>query len=92
MSHDLIRVRAEDLRQVQADVDGVRYTQQGGYFRMRPDHAKAHLNHGNLPAPSAALPVGRAGGYRCTNLACGFGSFFTACSRCQAPCAREGGM
>lgn len=88
MSHDLVRVRAEDRRQVQAEVNGRRYTQRDGYFHMRPDHAKAHLAHGNLPAPSAALPVGRRGGYRCTG--CGFGSFFTTCSRCGSPCEREG--
>lgn len=86
-THDLVKVRAEDRRQVQADVNGRRYTQRDGYFHMRPDHAKAHLTHGNLPLPSAALPVGRAGGYRCVR--CGFGSFFTTCSRCSGTCVRE---
>lgn len=87
MSHDLVKVWAEDRRQVQADVNGRRYTQRDGYFYMRPDHAKAHLAHGNLPNPSAAGPVGRAAGYRC---ACGFGSFFNTCSRCGGACGREG--
>ncbi len=88
MSHDLVKVRAEDRRQVQADVNGVRYTAKDGYFHMRPDHAKAHLVHGNLPAPSAALPVGRRGGYRCVQ--CGFGTYFKTCSRCGGGCEREG--
>ena len=87
--HDLVKVRAEDRRQVQADVNGRRYTQRDGYFQMRPEDAKVHLAVGNLPAPSAALPVGRSRGYRCTNEACGFGSFFVTCSRCQSPCLRE---
>jgi hypothetical protein len=90
LSHDLVKVRAEDRRQVQADVNGVRYTARDGYFHMRPDHAKAHLAHGNLPLPPAALPVGRAGGFRCAG--CGFGSFFTTCSRCGGVCGREGGV
>ena len=89
MSHNLVKVGAEDRRQVQADVNGVRYTQRDGYFHMRPDHARAHLAHGNLPNPAAAGPVGRRGGYRCTS--CGFGSFFTTCSRCQGVCEREEG-
>jgi hypothetical protein len=90
LSHDTVKVRAEDRRQVQADVNGVRYTARDGYFQMPPGHAKAHLAHGNLPAPAAALPVGRSGGYRCTNVQCGFGSFFKTCSRCGGSCEREG--
>lgn len=88
MRHDLVKVRAEDRRQVQTDIGGVRYTQRNGYFRMRPEHVKHHLAAANLPAPSAVLPVGRSGGFRCTK--CGFGSFFTTCSRCQGACEREG--
>lgn len=89
MSHDLVRVLAEDRRQVQTDVGGRRYTARDGYFRMRPDHARAHLTFGNLPTPSAAGPVGRRRGYRCPS--CGFGSFFTTCSRCNGHCEREEG-
>lgn len=87
MSHDLVRVPAEDRRQVQTDIDGHRYTQRDGYFHMRPDHARVHLKHGNQPTPAAAGPVGQAAGYRCE--ACGFGSFFTSCSRCGGSCGRE---
>ena len=88
MSYDLVKVRAEDWRQKQADVNGTRYHQRGGYFHMKPADARLHLQVGNLPSPSAALPVGRAGGYRCAG--CGFGSFFTMCSRCGDACEREG--
>lgn len=84
-----MKVRAEDPRQVQTVINGVTYSQNRGYFEMPDHHARAHLNSANLPTPAAALPVGRSGGYRCTSQACGFGSFFTTCGRCQAPCVRE---
>ena len=90
MRHDLVRVMAEDRRQVQQEIDGTRYNQHDGYFYMKPEHVKAHLNHGNLPTPAAAGPVGRRGGFRCP--ACGFGSFFLTCSRCGAQCEREAAM
>lgn len=84
---DLVRVSAEDRAQVEADVNGTRYRQRDGYFQMKPEDAKVHRQVGNLPATPAAAPVGRRGGYRCT--ACGFGSFFVTCSRCQGACERE---
>lgn len=87
--HDLVKVGAEDRRQIQADVGGMRYTQHKGYFEMPPEHAKIHREVGNLPSPSAAGPVGKRGGYRCTSACCGFGSFFVKCSRCGEPCERE---
>lgn len=87
MRHDLVKVRAEDRRQIQADVGGVRYQQHNGYFHMAPEHAAIQRETGNLPLPSAALPVGRTGGYRCPG--CGFGSFFVTCSHCQSQCERE---
>lgn len=85
--HDLVRVRAEDRRQVEAEVDNTRYYQRDGYFHMKPEHVTAHLAAGNLPSPAAAGPVGRRGGYRCAD--CGFGSFFVTCSRCHGTCIRE---
>ena len=84
---DLVKVSAEDRKQVQADVNGTRYTQRDGYFHMAPQDAAYHLKVGNLPTPSAVLPVGRRRGFRCT--ACGFGSFFVTCSRCESACERE---
>lgn len=82
-----MRVAAEDRRQVAQVVNGVEYRAKRGYFDMPDAHAKAHLAAGNLPTPAAALPVGRRGGYRCVE--CGFGSFFTTCSRCNGECVRE---
>lgn len=90
----LVRVRAEDARQRQAEVDGTRYNFRGGYAYMHPAHAKAHNEAANVPMPAAAGPVGRGAGYRCTS--CGFGSFFTTCGRvvdgvrCGGHCVREG--
>lgn len=87
MRHDLVRVPAEDRRQVQTEIDGTRYFAHGGYFHVKPEHVKTHLRVGNLPTPAAAPPVGRRDGYRCSD--CGFGSFFTTCSRCHGNCTRE---
>lgn len=88
MGSGLVKVSAEDRKQVEADVNGNRYRQQGGYFHMRPADARIHLEVGNLPTPPAVLPIGRRAGFRCTT--CGFGSFFTTCSRCCGSCVREG--
>ena len=86
---DLRRVPAEDRRQVQTEIQGVRYTQRDGYFEMPPGAEKLHRQSANLPAASpAAGPVVRRHGFRCDD--CGFGSFFTTCSRCGGTCTREG--
>ena len=82
-----MRVAAEDRRQVATVVGGREYRARDGYFDMPDGAAKLHLKAGELPAPSAALPVGRQGGYRCAE--CGFGTFFTTCSRCGGTCERE---
>jgi len=82
-----MRVSAEATRQVAQVINGTEYRADKGYFDMPDHHARAHLNASNLPTPAAAGPVGRRAGYRCTG--CGFGSFFTECGRCGAPCERE---
>ena len=85
---DIVKVPAEDRRQVQTDIGGVRYAARDGYFQMPETHAKLHRQAGDLPASSpAAGPLGRSVGYRCTG--CGFGSVFTTCGRCGGPCERE---
>lgn len=85
---ETVRVSAESSAQVATTINGVEYRARKGYFDLPPDAAKAHRAFGNLPTPSAIGPVGRSGGYRCE--ACGFGSFFVTCSRCQGECTREG--
>ena len=88
---DLRRVPAEDRRQVQTEIQGVRYTQRDGYFEMPPGAEKLHRQSANLPKTSpAAGPMSRRFGYRCDNPECGFGSLFTTCSRCKGTCSREG--
>lgn len=80
------RIRAEDLKQVSTVIDGRRYDARRGYFEMPDRDARMHAQSANLPMPSAALPVGRRSGFRCE---CGFGTFFTTCSRCGGSCERE---
>jgi hypothetical protein len=87
MAADMVRVAAEDRRQVATAINGREYRARDGYFRMTEADAAAHRRSGNLPASAAAEPVGRRGGYRCDG--CGFGSFFVTCSRCGASCSRE---
>lgn len=85
-----MRVPAEDIKQVQTDIDGVRYTAKNGYFEMPERHAKAHLASGNLPKSwnAARGATGRPQvGYRCPG--CGHGSFFKRCGKCGADCQRE---
>lgn len=82
-----MRVPAEDIKQVQHDINGVRYTARNGWFDMPDDHARIHLKAGNLAMPNLGGITRRALGYRCTG--CGFGSFFATC-KCGAPCVKEG--
>lgn len=87
MSGDTVRIAAETSAQVATNINGVEYRANRGYFEMVPEHARAHRTFGNLPTPSAILPVGRSAGYRCPE--CGFASFFVTCSRCNGHCERE---
>lgn len=82
-----VKIRAEDRRQVATVIGGREYRARNGYFELPDAAAKIHREAANLPAPATALPVGRRGGFRCT--ACGFGTFFTTCSRCGGACERE---
>lgn len=51
-----------------------------------PQHAKALLDQGAFPA-SLSGQTRRSVGYRCDD--CGFGSFFSTCSRCRGTCSKE---
>lgn len=81
-----MRVPAEDIKQVQADINGVRYTANRGWFDMPDHHARIHLKSANMPSPNMAGISGRGVGYRC---GCGFRGFFATCSRCGGTCTRE---
>lgn len=85
-----MRVPAEDRRQVQTEINGRRYTARDGFFEMPEADAAIHRKSANLPKSWQAFrgAFRRRNGYRCTR--CGFGSFFTTCSRCGSPCVREG--
>jgi hypothetical protein len=82
-----MRVPAEDIRNVQTDVDGIRYTARNGFFEMPERDARAYLQSANMPWPNIVGATRRRIGYRCG--ACGFGSFFRICSRCGNPCEKE---
>lgn len=81
-----MRVPAEDIKQVQADINGRRYTARNGWFDMPERDARIHLTAANMPLPSMTGVTSRRLGYRCT--ACGFGSYFILC-RCGGACERE---
>ncbi|MFI1535575.1 hypothetical protein [Streptomyces anandii] len=49
-----------------------------------PQHERALRAYGAFPANLGGAP---RGGRRCTG--CGFGSYFTICSRCGGTCAKE---
>lgn len=85
----MVRVGAEDRRQVETEIDGRRYRARDGYFEMPERDAKIHLRSGNLPAPAVGRPTPRRAGYVCTAPGCGRGSFFTTCGKCGSPCDRE---
>lgn len=84
---DIIKISAETSAQHATVINGTEYRANRGYFEMPSEHAKIHQAYGNLPSPSAALPVRRSAGYRCPG--CGFGSFLVTCSRCNGHCERE---
>lgn len=72
-----------------AEVDGLsgrRYKARDGIYDMAPRDAKALIKVGGF-APSLSGTTAADLGYRCT---CGFGSFFTTCSRCGGSTQREG--
>lgn len=85
----MVRVPAEDIRQVQTDINGRRYTARGGFFEMPEGDAKIHLKAGGYGSSwnAAGVTGARRVGYRCPD--CDFGSFFVRCSRCGAECCRE---
>ena len=86
-----MRVPAEDRRQVQTEINGRRSTARGGFFEMPESDAKVHMRSAGYGASwnvARGATGSRATGYRCT--ACGFGSFFTRCSRCGTDtCVKE---
>lgn len=72
-----------------AEVDGLsgrRYQARDGIYDMAPRDARALIKIGGF-VPSLSGTTSRTTGYRCE---CGFGSYFTTCSRCGGTTRREG--
>ncbi len=86
----MVRVPAEDRKQVATGIDGREYRARGGWFEMPEHHAKAHLQSAGYGRAwqTAGVTGRRQVGYRCTG--CGHGSFFTRCGKCGADCEKEG--
>ena len=84
-----MRVGAEDRRQVETVINGVKYRARRGYFDFgdRHDHAEAHMRAGNLPTPAIGGPAPRGAGYVCTG--CKRGTYFKTCGNCGSECTRE---
>jgi len=88
VSVDTVKVPAEDRNQVQAEVNGRRYSQRGGFFTMRADDAKLHLADAGYGRSWHVHGIAsRRSGYTCPG--CGFASFFRTCSRCKSECERN---
>lgn len=84
-----MKVVAPAKAAVQVDgVTGRRYTARDGIYDMHPRDARALVAAGGF-WPSLSGATSRTVGYRCRT--CGFGAYFTTCSRCGGTCEREEG-
>lgn len=83
---DTVRVCAPDGAQREVDgVTGRRYRSSDGVYDMHPADAAAYKRIGAFSPNLAGANPGV--GYACVD--CGFGSFFTTCSRCGGVCRKE---
>jgi hypothetical protein len=83
------RVMSPDRRVVEVDSSnyGVRYRpDKHGAYHVADADAKHLIEFGGF-IPSDMGVARRNEGYRCED--CGFGSWFTTCSRCGGKCHRE---
>lgn len=65
---------------------GRTYNFRKGFANVHPHDAKAIVAEGGF-VPSMTGTTSRGTGYRCQD--CGFGSWFTRCSRCGGEAVRE---
>lgn len=76
------------IRQTEVrDPSGIRRRYESGSGFVTVSDHDARLLKQNGFTPASLTGVAR-GGRRCTD--CGFGSWFTTCSRCGGECVREG--
>ena len=61
---------------------------KGGLFDLPPAAAKYTIRNGGGQLPSLSGTTRSEFGFRCAG--CGFGSFFSTCSRCGSTAVREG--
>ena len=74
------------LKEVDSSHAPIRYKpDKNGVFEVTDRDAKLLVAYGGFLQPVAGMGK-RSEGYRC---ACGFGSWFTTCSRCGGECVRE---
>lgn len=81
-----MRVASPDKRAVEIDgVTGRRYKSRDGMYDMHPADAQYIKDIGGF-IPGMNGVTNSAKGFRCT---CGFGSYFTKCSRCGGTAVKE---
>lgn len=81
-----MRVCAPDGAVREVDSRGRRYRSADGVYDMPPSEARRLIAAGGF-APSLTGQTSRRHGYSCVD--CGFGSYFTICSRCGGTCRKE---
>jgi hypothetical protein len=80
-----MKVCAPDGAAREVDVNGRRYRSRDGVYDMAPADAKMLRAAGGFAsALNGVAPAGT--GFSCVD--CGFGSWFTTCSRCGGVCRK----
>ena len=83
---DTVRVVAPDGAQREVDgVTGRRYRSTDGIYDMHPADAAVYRTIG-ATLPTLAGVASKRAGFVCVD--CGFGAWFTTCSRCGGTCRK----